>query len=173
MKKIAMSMMLAASLALPAWVVEAAAAKDELKIGFVDGTRLSQEAPQAKAASDRLAKEFEPRKNEIVKAQDQMRESEDRFAKDSAFMSAADKQKKERELTAAQRELRTKQNEFQEDLTIRRNEELAKVMDTLRSAIQEYGKAEGYDLILFEGVSYASDRVNLTDEILKKLKTAK
>ena len=168
MKKLAMCMVLAVGLALPAWA--AAAAKDELKIGFVDGTRLSQEAPQAKAASDRLAKEFEPRKNEIVKAQEQMRDREERFVKESAFMSAADKQKKERELATAQRELRSKQNEFQEDLTIRRNEELAKVMDSLRTAIQEYGKAEGYDLILFEGVSYASDRVNLTDEVLKKLK---
>lgn len=162
-----MSMVLAAGLALPFWAV----AKDELKIGFVDGARLSQEAPQAKAASERLAKEFEPRKNEIVKAQDQMREREERFVKESAFMSAADKQKKERELATAQRELRMKQSEFQEDLTIRRNDELAKVMDSLRAAIQEYGKAEGYDLILFEGVSYASDRVNLTDEVLKKLKT--
>jgi outer membrane protein len=170
LKKLAMSMVLAAGLALPGWVVAATAAKDELKIGFVDGTRLSQEAPQAKAASDRLAKEFEPRKNEIVKAQEQMRDREERFVKESAFMSAADKQKKERELATAQRELRSKQNEFQEDLTIRRNEELAKVMDSLRTAIQEYGKAEGYDLILFEGVSYASERVNLTDEVLKKLK---
>lgn len=161
-----MSMVLAAGLVLPLGAV----AKDELKIGFVDGTRLSQEAPQAKAASDRLAKEFEPRKNDIVKAQEQMRDREERFVKDSAFMSAADKQKKERDLVSAQRDLRTKQSEFQEDLTIRRNEELAKVMDSLRLAIQEYGKNDGYDLILFDGVSYASDRVNLTDEILKKLK---
>ncbi len=166
MKKLVMSMVLAAGLVLPLGAV----AKDELKIGFVDGTRLSQEAPQAKAASDRLAKEFEPRKNDIVKAQEQMRDREERFVKDSAFMSAADKQKKERDLVSAQRDLRTKQSEFQEDLTIRRNEELAKVMDSLRLAIQEYGKNDGYDLILFDGVSYASDRVNLTDEILKKLK---
>lgn len=169
MKKLAMSLVLAAGLVAPLWAV----AKDELKIGFVDGTRLSQESPQAKVASDRLAKEFEPRKNEILKAQDQLKEREERFIKDSAFMSADDKQKKERELASAQRDLRKMQSDFQEDLTIRRNEELAKVMDTLRSAIQSYGKSEGYDLILFEGVSYASDRVNLTDEILKKLKTAK
>lgn len=162
-----MSLVLAAAVALPA----AGVAKDELKIGFVDGSRLSQESPQAKSASDRLAKEFEPRKNELLKTQEQLREREERFVKESAFMSAADKQKKERELLSAQRELRDKQNEFQEDLTIRRNDELAKVMDSLRTAIQEYGKAEGYDLILFEGVSYASDRVNLTDAILKRLKS--
>ena len=166
MKNLAISMVLAVGLALPALVV----AKDGLKIGFVDGTRLSQEAPQAKAASDRIAKEFEPRKNEILKTQDQVRERQERLLKDSAFMSAADKQKKERELATAERDLRMKQTEFQEDLTIRRNDELAKVMDSLRTAIQEYGKSEGYDLILFEGVSYASDRVNLTDAILKKLK---
>lgn len=169
MKKLAMSVILAMGLVVSVGTY----AKDELKIGFVDGTRLSQESPQAKAASDRLAKEFEPRKDEILKAQDQLQEREDRFVKDSTFMSAGDKQKKERELSMAQRDLRKMQSDFQEDLTIRRNEELAKVMDALRAAIQNYGKSEGYDLILFEGVSYASDRVNLTDEILKRLKATK
>ena len=173
MKKLAIGVMLAAGLALSASVVEAAAPKDELKIGFVDGTRLSQEAPQAKEASDRLAKEFEPRKDELIKAQDQLRDREERFNKDSALMSATEKQKKERELAVAERDLRTKQSEFQEDLTIRRNEELGKVMDSLRAAIQTYGKEQGYDIILFDGVSYASDRVNLTDEILKRLKSGK
>ena len=165
LKKLIASMLIAGALAMPV-----ASAAEGTKIGFVNGTRLVEESPQAKAAADRIKKEFEPRQDELLKAQAQLKDREDRFLKDSAFMSATEKQKKEREIVSAQRELRLKQTELQEDFTIRRNQEMAKVWDVLRSTIQTFGKDEGFDLILFEGVSYASDRVDVTDEILQRLK---
>jgi len=165
MKKLS-ALMLAATLVFPV----AASAKDSVKVGFVNGTRLVEESPQAKAAAERIKEEFDPRQQELIKTQDQLKEREDRFLKDSAFMSAAEKQKTERELVSAKRELRLKQTELQEDFTIRRNQEMAKVWDVLRSTIQTFGKENDFDLILFEGVSYASERVDVTDEILSKLK---
>ena len=142
---------------------------ENFKIGFVDGLRLSQESPQAKEAIKRLNKEFEPRKNQLLDTQKQLREREEQFYKDSAFMSLTEKQKKEREIVTAKRELKLKETEFREDLTIRQNEEMAKVQGKLRDAIQAYGKENGFDLILFEGVSFASEKVNITDAVLKKL----
>ena len=160
------ALLMAAALMLPAL----ASAQESMKIGFVNGTRLVEESPQAKAAAERIKKEFDPRQQELVTAQQQLREREERFLKDSAFMSATEKQKTEREIVSAQRELRLKQTELQEDFTIRRNQEMGKVWEVLRATIQTVGKEEGFDLILFEGVSYASERVDVTDEILAKLK---
>lgn len=140
------------------------------KIGFVNGARLAEEAPQAVAAGERLTKEFEPRKEDILTRQEAVAKKEETFLKDSAFMSTTEKTKKERELLSEKRELRLAETEFREDLTIRRNEEMAKVWEVLREAIQEYGKTEKYDLIMFEGVSYASDRVNVTNDVLELLK---
>ncbi|MFC1749633.1 OmpH family outer membrane protein [Pseudomonadota bacterium] len=140
------------------------------KIGFVNGARLAEEAPQAIAAGERLTKEFEPRKDEILQLQESLAKQEEAFLKDSAFMSTTEKQKKERALVSGKRELRLAETEFREDLTIRRNEEMAKVWEVLREAIQEYGTKENYDLIMFEGVSYASDKVNVTEKVLTLLK---
>jgi outer membrane protein len=151
-------------------VVPAAGSAEDLKIGFVNGARLVEQSPQAQAAVDRIKKEFEPRQKELLDAQKQLQDREDRFLKDSAFMSADEKQKKERVLVSAKRELNLKQTELQDDFTIRRNQEMAKVQETLRNTIQAYGKEEGFDLILFDGVSYASDKVEITDAILKRLK---
>lgn len=161
MKKIVLTVLLAV---LPVLV-----SAEGAKIGFVDGSRLAQDAPQAKQAADRLSKEFEPRKEEILKAQEALAKREEAFLKDSAFMATTEKQKKERELVTAKRGLRLKETEFREDLTIRRNEEMAKVWQVLRTTIQDYGVKHGYDLIMFEGVSYASDKVNITDAVLKSL----
>jgi len=165
LKKLIASMLMAGVLAMPM-----TAGAEELKIGFVNGTRLVEESPQAQAAAERIKKEFEARQDEVIKAQKQQRDNEEKFMKDSAFMSADEKQKKEQELVAAQRQQRLKETELREDFTIRRNQEMGKVWDVLRAAIQSYGEDEKYDLILFEGVSYASPRVEVTDEILKRLK---
>ena len=165
MKKMIASLVLGAFLVAPVAVIA-----ENTKIGFVNGTRLVEESPQAKAAAERIKKEFDPRQQEIINAQKQLREREEHFLKDSAFMSATEKQKKEREIVSAQRELRLKETEWREDFTIRRNQEMAKVWEVLRETIQNYGKDQGFDLILFEGVSYASERVDVTDDILKHLK---
>lgn len=165
LNKLLASMLVAGALMLPI-----AVNAEDTKIGFVNGTRLVEESPQAQAAADRIKKEFEPRQQEILKAQQQLRDREERFLKDSAFMSAAEKQKKQREIVSAQRELKLKDTELREDFTIRRNQEMAKVWEVLREAIQTYAKDQNFDLILFEGVSYASPKVEVTDAVLKSLK---
>ena len=165
MNKMLISLFLAGSLMMPV-----VANAEDTKIGFVNGTRLVEESPQAHAAAERIKKEFEPRQQEILQAQQQLHDREERFLKDSAFMSAAEKQKKQREIVSAQRELKLKDTELREDFTIRRNQEMAKVWEVLREAIQVYAKDQSFDLILFEGVSYASPKVEVTDAVLKRLK---
>lgn len=142
----------------------------DVKIGFVNGTRLVEESPQARAAAERIRKEFDPRQQELLAAQQRLQEREERFLKESAFMTADEKQKREREIVSAQRELRLKDTELREDFTIRRNQEMGKVWEVLRDGIQNYGRENGFDLILFEGVSYASPEVDVTDDILERLK---
>lgn len=165
MKKLIKCILIAGILAVPL-----AASAVELKIGFVNGTRLVEESPQAHAASERIKEEFDPRQNALIEGQKQQREREERFMKDSAFMSESEKQKREREIVSIQREQRLKDTELREDFTIRRNQEMAKVWEVLREAIQSFAKENKYDLILFEGVSYASERVDVTEDILKRLK---
>ena len=127
MKKMLTSLLVAGALMLPIGVNA-----EDTKIGFVNGTRLVEESPQAQSAAERIKKEFEPRQQEILKVQQQLREREERFLKDSAFMSAEEKQKKQREIVSAQRELKLQDTELREDFTIRRNQEMAKVWEVVR-----------------------------------------
>ena len=75
----------------------------------------------------------------------------------------------ERRIRDAQRDLGRRQNEFIEDLNLRRNEELGNLQRVLLQEIQAFARNSNYDLIIGEGVVYASQAVDITGEILEIL----
>ena len=66
-----------------------------------------------------------------------------------------------------QREVTRLQNEFREDLNLRQNEELGLLQRSLLKEVQDYAAQEGYDLIVGDGVLYASNTVNITEAVLR------
>lgn len=141
----------------------------EIKIGFVNVARVLQQAPQAEAAKKRLEKEFAPRDKRLVAMQKELKKLEEKMSRDAAVMSDAERRKLEREILAKQRELKRAQEEFREDFNLRRNEELGKLQRQVFEAIKSLAKEEGYDLLLTDGVVYASDRVDVTDKVQQRL----
>jgi outer membrane protein len=145
----------------------------EVKVGFVNTVKLMEEAPQAKAAISKMESEFAPREKELVAIQRDIKQAEDTLSRDAAVMSDTDRGKVERDLASRKRELKRSQDEFREDLNIRRNEELAKLQRRLYDAIVDLAKADNYDLIVSEGVVYASTRIDITDAVLERLKKSR
>ena len=142
-----------------------------LKIGFVNAAKILDQAPQAVAASSRLEREFAPRKKGLDDAYRGLRRLEERMTKDSATMSDAERRNLERDILAQQRELNRSQSEFREDLNLRRNEELGKLQRQVYETIVQLAKEQSFDLILNDGaVIYASDQVDITNEVLRRLK---
>ena len=117
-----------------------------------------------------MESEFAPREKELVSIQRRIKDAEDKLARDAAVMSDSDRGKVERDLVSRKRDLKRSQDEFREDLNIRRNEELAKLQRRLYDAIVDLAKAEKYDLIVSEGVVYASTSIDITDAVLARLK---
>lgn len=141
----------------------------EIKVGFVDTAKLLESAPQAKSAQSKIELEFSPREKELVALQREIKTKEDNLARDSAVMSESERSKIEREILAKRRDLKRSQDEFRDDLNIRRNEVLAKLQKDLFEAVVNLAKEQKYDLILTQGVVYSSDKVDITDSVLKKL----
>lgn len=146
------------------------AAAETYKIGAVDALRVLEQSPQADAARKMIEKEFAPRDKQLVAEQKKIRDLEEKMNKDGAIMSEQERAKLEREIISAKRELKRSQDEFREDLNFRRNEEFAKIQKKIAQAVQQIAKDEGFDLILDSGVVYASNKVNITDLIIERLK---
>jgi len=155
----------AAVFALAGGAVQAA----EYKVGFVNTERLFREAAPAKRAQQKLEKEFATRDAEIQKLSKQVRELQAQLERDGATMADAERRNKERDLANLTRDLQRGQREFREDLNLRRNEELASVQERANKVIQQMAEAEKFDLILQDPVVYASQRIDITDKVIKAL----
>jgi outer membrane protein len=141
----------------------------ETKIGFVDTVKLMEAAPQAKSAQSKIESEFSPREKELVSLQREIKEQEDKLSRDGTVMSESERTKLERDILAKRRDLKRAQEEFRDDLNIRRNEVLAKLQKEMYEAVVALAKDEKYDLIFSQGVVYSSDKVDITEDVLKKL----
>ena len=146
-------------------------ASAEIKVGVVNFQRLMEEAPQVKSAMQALQNEFGPRQRELVSMQNDLKARDERLAKEAAVMAEADRVKAEKALRDQQREFSRKGGEFQDDLSTRKNEELGKVQRYLLQEIQAYSSAQGFDLVLGEGVFYAKPPLDITTQVLEVLKS--
>ncbi len=155
---------------LLAWPSLAAAA--EPKIVFVNTVRVLEEAPQAEAASRKLEAEFSPRQRRLVEQQEALQRLEERLTRDEAVLTEAQRRNLERDITSQRRDLRRGEDEFREDLNLRRNEELAALQQQVFETIVALAEERSYDLVLTDGVLLASERVDITDEILARLARA-
>jgi len=141
----------------------------DLKIGVVNIQALMEQAPQTKSAMDALQDEFAPRQREFSAKQKEFEELQAKAQKDVAVMGETERRNVEKELRDLQREVTRLQNEFREDLNLRQNEELGKLQRSLLKEVQDYALQEGYDLVVGDGVLYASTSVNITDNVLRAL----
>jgi outer membrane protein len=152
-------------------VLASGQASAETKMGFVDFQKLLEEAPQTKAAMQALENEFAPRRRELLTLQNDLKARDDKLQKEGAVMSEADRAKAEKALRDQQREFSRKAGEFQDDAGTRKNEEIGKVQRYLVSEIRTYATAQGYDLVLGEGVFFAKGPLDITANVLAVLAT--
>ncbi|HVO89691.1 MAG TPA: OmpH family outer membrane protein [Casimicrobiaceae bacterium] len=141
----------------------------EYKIGFVNTERLFREAAPAKRAQQKLEREFATRDGEIQRLSRQLRDLQATLDKDGPTMAEADRRNRERDLANQTRDLQRMQREFREDVNLRRNEELAGIQERANKVIQQIAETEKFDLILQDPVVFASQRIDITDKVIKAL----
>jgi outer membrane protein len=146
-------------------------ASAEIKIGYVDFQKLMTEAPQVKSAMQALQNEFGPRQRELLAMQNDLKARDEKLTKEGAIMAEADRAKAEKALRDQQREFSRKGGEFQDDLSTRKNEEIGKVQRYLLEEIRTYSSAQGFDLVLGEGVFYNKPQLDITAQVLEVLKS--
>ena len=146
-------------------------ASAEIKIGVVNFQKLLEDAPQTKVAMQALENEFAPRRRELMTMQNDLKAREEKLQKEGALMAEADRVKAEKNFRDEQREFSRKAGEFQDDGSTRKNEEIGKVQRYLVTEIQGYANAQGFDLVLGDGVFFAKGPLDITAQVLAVLAT--
>lgn len=143
------------------------------KIGFVNVGQLLGAAPQAQDSKTILEKEFSTRDKELLAKQNAIIEKEKSYQKDLAILSEAQRAKRERDIISLKRNFKRLKEEFEEDLALRKNEELRKLQKIVALTIDKVAKAGQFDLIVNEGVIYAGKNIDISLLILEELKKSK
>jgi len=141
----------------------------DLAIGYVNPGRVSDEAPQADAARQRLEEEFAPRDEEIIALQESLRDLEDRLANQRMSLDGEAEQALRRRIVNQRRQIQRQQEIFREDFNLRRNEALGDLQQRILRVVERFAAEQGYDLVVSDGVVFASDAVNITDRIIERL----
>ena len=156
------------------WLLTVAlgAQAEELKIGYVNSERVLRDAVPAKAAQSKLEAEFSKREKDLADLAGKLKAAGDKLDKDAPTLAESERSRRQRDLVDQDREFQRKRREFQEDLTQRKNEELASVVERANKVIKQIFEAEKYDLILQEAV-FAGPKVDITDKVIKALNAQK
>lgn len=152
--------------------VSATAVAQELKIGFINTDRIFRDANSAKAAQTKLEQEFMRREKELTDQGNQLKTIADKLDKDAPTLSEAQRNTRQKQLVEQDRDFQRKRREFQEDLNVRKNEELQQVLERANRVVKQVAEAEKYDVVLQE-VVYINPKHDITEKVLKVLNSTK
>jgi len=149
-----------------------AVSAQEFKIGFINTDRIFRDANTAKTAQAKLEQEFQRREKELNDQGAQIKAAVDKLEKEAPTLAEAQRNSRQKQLTDQDREFQRKRREFQEDLNVRKNEELQIVLERANKVVKQVAEAEKYDYVLQEAV-YVNPKHDITEKVLKVLNAAK
>jgi outer membrane protein len=146
------------------------AGAQELKIAYIDPQILLNDSLAGKDVVSKIEK-FRQEKQTVIQDQEaDIKKLGEEISAKSLTMTQEAKDKKELEYQKKIKEFNRVVKDSQDELEEKYNVLLKPVKETLDEIINDYGKKNGFDIILDvrrAGVVYASDRIDITKDILK------
>jgi outer membrane protein len=147
-----------------------AAQSPAMRIGYVDMKRLLDNAPQVVAGRQKLEREFAPRDSALNADELRLAAMRSRYERDNASMERSDAEGLRREIDALDRSIKRNRENLRSELKARSDQELDKSWREINNAVVEFAREQGIDLIVPSPVVYASQRIDVTDQVLERLR---
>jgi len=144
-------------------------AQQQLKIGVYDNRKILESLPSVQKEFKKLTSEFEPKEKQISDKQNQLIKLKEDIEKNAPVLGAEQLQTKQLEYQSKRRELQLLAEDTERVFSVRRNEIAREIQSSVDTEVIKLAKEQSYDLILRSGVLYASPKVDITEEILKRM----
>ena len=167
------ALVLAFTLALPVTLAAQqppASTATPTRIGYVDMKRLLDNAPQVVAGRQKLEKEFAPRDAALKADEKRLADLRARQQDAAATPSPAEADAQKREIDALDRSIKRNRESMRNVLKSRSDQELDKSWREINVAVVEFAREQSFDLIVPSPVVFASPRVDVTDQVLERLR---
>lgn len=152
------------------WLLAAAPQAGDLSVAVVNVIRLQSEAPQVAKVREKIKAEFAVRESKAAAQQEQIAQLEEKLARDRENMSDAEAKSLQRDIRSRTLRLENAKEELESDRRLRLSEEMDRLRRVLSEVIAEVALAEKLDIVLESGVTWASERANITDKVLARMR---
>ena len=142
----------------------------ELKIGYLNIDHIISSSPQFIQANQLVIKEFQPQENQLKQLAGDIQTQVAEFNQNKDTLDKGTLNQQLKSIARLEKELKTKAGRIKKALQQRNTYELKKIQDLINQAIQQIATDKQYDLILYQEVAYASDKVNITAQVSQKLR---
>ncbi|CCQ09625.1 Outer membrane protein H precursor [Pseudoalteromonas luteoviolacea B = ATCC 29581] len=115
------------------------------KVGIVDMQKIYQQIPQMGKIEQTLQAEFSERRQELEKIQGDIRFEAEKFKREQATLSEAQKEALRTKIQGLQQSLAEKGRPLEQEIKARQQQELAKVQSLIIGAIEDIAKKGKFD----------------------------
>ncbi len=166
MKKLILSLLLVTGLASTNIIAA------ELKIGVVSVERILTEAPQVNAVNTSMLERFGPERDALQALEKEITKMQENYKRNELVMTEDKLNELKKEIIIKIQALKQKEAVLTQEVTTVRNQELAILQQQVRGVIDDIAKNGKYSLVLSEGVAYTDDKLDITGQVLDKMKAA-
>lgn len=154
--------------------VAGSAVAAEVKIGVINVQKVLTTSVAGKAAKAKFDAKMKEIKEKISTDETELKAMQKDIEKKSSAWSEETKQEKIREFQRKQREFKAKSEDARFELKNLQDKELAPIAKTLDKVIAEYGKANGFTLMIDSraGITYFDSSVDISDKLIIELDAA-
>ena len=142
---------------------------ETIKIGYIDTEKVVNNLPQYQRSVDKISKEFEPKKQELL---DLFKHIELLRAKIKTINESENNETLQIQLSKLallEQNFKQETEFWQETMNNKKIELLQKIEMLINKTISELAISENYDLILYENVAFVSDKVNITNKVIERI----
>lgn len=142
----------------------------EVSVAVVNVARLQSEVPQVAGVRAKIKAEFSARQAKLASQKDQIVMLENKLLQDRGKMNDNEAKSLQRDIRSRNLRWENAKEELESDRRLRLNEEMDRLRRILSEVIAEVAKAEQLDIVLESGVTWASERANITDKVLERMR---
>ena len=147
----------------------ATASAQTLKIGYINIEEIISNSSQYQQESAQLAKEFQPKKQELLDLLDHINLLQAYLQKTSSHLSTESLQNKVDNINKLKVYFKKETELWQQQLTKKKLIALDRIQTLINRIIIKVAMDEKYDLILYQEVAFVSDEINISDMIIAKM----
>jgi len=140
-----------------------------IKIGYIDVEKVINNLSQYQQENNALIQQFEPKKQQLLDLFKHIELLKENLNNVDKSINNENYQKELDNIRELEASFQKETELWQQQLNQKKYESLQKIETMINLAIEEFAISENYDLILYQNAAFASDQVNITNQIISKI----